>query len=114
MLHSPLLEAMRFACADGQCGLHQEVRACDRCPTDYRVVFKDREVTLYVWQDLGAGTSPADPYWRRLCGLMTTVRSMVQISTISMEASKVYVTADAPGCEHKQSFMISQVQNTKG
>ncbi len=57
---NPLLEAMRSACNDGQCGLH----SCDRCPTDYRIITDCRGATLYVWQDLGAGTCPADPYWR--------------------------------------------------
>lgn len=61
-----LLAAIRLASnvADGQLGSHQEVHSCDRCPTDFRITIKDRQATLYVWQDLGAGTSPLDPYWR--------------------------------------------------
>lgn len=63
---NPLFVAIRhaFNVADGQRGLHQEVHSCDRCPTDYLIAVEDGRATLYVWQDLGAGTSAADPYWR--------------------------------------------------
>lgn len=59
-----LLAAARFASNDGQRGLHQELHSCDRCPTDFRIEIYDRRATLCVWQDLGDGSSPADPYWR--------------------------------------------------
>lgn len=63
---SPLLAAIRFVSnvADGQRGLLQKGNSCDRCPTDFLMSIEDGRAILYVWQDLGAGTSSADPYWR--------------------------------------------------
>lgn len=48
--NNPLLAAIRFAFneADGQRDLHQKVHSCDRCPTDYSIVIKDRRATLYI------------------------------------------------------------------
>lgn len=66
ILDNRLVAAIRLAfnVADAKRGSHQKAHSCDRCPTDYRIVVKDRRATFYAWQDLGAGISPEDPYWR--------------------------------------------------
>lgn len=63
---NPLIAAIRFASnvADGQHGVLQDENSCDRCPTDFMISVEDKRAILCVWQDLGAGTSSADPYWR--------------------------------------------------
>ena len=63
---SPLLAAIRFAynVPHSQRGLLQKRDSCDRCPTDFLISVEDGRAKLCVWQDLGDGTSPADPYWR--------------------------------------------------
>ncbi|KAL9099923.1 MAG: hypothetical protein Q9163_004637 [Psora crenata] len=40
--------------------------SCIKCPTDYTmdVAKSGKEVFIHVWQDLGTGTSPDDPYWK--------------------------------------------------
>lgn len=51
------------------------------------VLAEDRKVTLDVWQDLGAGTSFADPYGVVISGMRRTTCSKAQNSAMSMEAS---------------------------
>lgn len=41
-----------------------QVFSCDRCPTDYLVTAQEDQLTVRLWQDLGTGISPTDPYWR--------------------------------------------------
>ena len=60
---NPLLEAIRLTCTDGQSGYPQRLHSCDRCPTDYGVSIHGGEASFQVWQDLGFGESPTDPYW---------------------------------------------------
>ena len=38
--------------------------SCDYCPTDFLVWISHNEITFWVWQDLGTGASPEDPFWR--------------------------------------------------
>ncbi len=59
----PAAICFAFSVADGQRGLYQKVHSCNRCPTGHLIAIEDRRATLYIWQDLGAGTSPTDPYW---------------------------------------------------
>lgn len=63
--YNRLLSAIGSACkvAAGQPGLHKSVYSCYQCPTDFTVAIHPRSVSLLVWQDLGAGVSPADPCW---------------------------------------------------
>jgi len=60
-----LRAATRFAfeVADVQSGFHQEAHSCDRCPTDCSIVVQGSRAIFHVWQDLGSGLSPMDPYW---------------------------------------------------
>lgn len=62
---NPLTAGIRFAfqAADGQSGSYQEFRSCDRCPTDYLILIRERRATFYAWTDLGSGSSPMDPCW---------------------------------------------------
>jgi len=38
--------------------------SCDRCPSDYSIVIKDKKALISIWHDLGTGVSPEDPYWQ--------------------------------------------------
>ena len=45
-------------------GLCQGAYSCNRCPSDYAIVIKDKRAIVSIWHDLGTGASPEDPYWR--------------------------------------------------
>ena len=63
MSNNPLLAAVRLARTESRRGRRGKLYSCDQCPTEFRVFTYDRDVTLRVWQDLGSGISPTDPYW---------------------------------------------------
>ena len=59
-----LLSAVRRASqmADDPYGSIRDIYSCDKCPTDYSIHYEQEKAIFCVWQDLGAGASPADPY----------------------------------------------------
>ena len=62
---NPLLEVARSAFdVSGSVRTSSErLHSCDSCPTEFKATFGDRCVIFSVWQDLGTGLSPKDPYW---------------------------------------------------
>ncbi|MCJ1316009.1 hypothetical protein MMC15_001329 [Xylographa vitiligo] len=62
---NPLLAAIRLALNVNKDLDTPQARfySCDFCPTDYSVLIFEDQATFCVWQELGSGTSPADPFW---------------------------------------------------
>ena len=53
---------------NGETTIDIPVTACNYCASDYKVTIKSGRWTFRVWQDLGAGASPDDPYWKSIIG----------------------------------------------
>ena len=59
-----LLSAVRRASQMADDGSTRDIYSCDKCPTDYSIHYNQERAMFSVWQDLGAGASPTDPYWQ--------------------------------------------------
>lgn len=41
----------------------QDAYSCDRCPSDYSILIRDKKLVITVWRDLDTRVTPEDPYW---------------------------------------------------
>ncbi|MCJ1382014.1 hypothetical protein MMC17_005126 [Xylographa soralifera] len=68
MVENPLVTAIRLALDNNLISdlyrLHVGHYSCDTCPTNYSVSIMANQATFSIWQELGTGVSPANPFWR--------------------------------------------------
>ena len=58
-------------------GVHQQRFSCERCPSDYEIVMKDKILNIRIWRDLGTGACPEDPCWQSQVASIENIYSSV-------------------------------------